>query len=657
MTNNSINFDHQSLANANTPEPSPNIPPDPNNGEFRWDEAFIKANHFSLVKTKTKRFEILVPQTVANSVQIAVKKTVAILLAHSKISIIPHTNNTSRNAVQHERDLPIEVVAMKDYIFDVGKTYHNGIAHFKASFLVETREGLSKIKKNGALSPLRDRRIYVQEFDSTEVFDSREVGFFCNLHPTLLAKHKVIQELKNYVKEITGKDISLKLKLTNRYFGNAKEGSVKTQYLALFIESEYSKTVGPIIGRGLEEGKILQRWKNVKLLPTRPTLHESFNREKFFQVLQVHNKTLREMTRVAIKNMWVGDYNLWENEALYHALDIPNGRYTFRQLLLGAADSQRINISDFYVAGSQAFIVCKNSDYTKICEFVDIFLAICKEKYGDENFAKQMRSVDPYDPKRHPTRVSRPIYTSTKGVDEMIKNVGNGVKLLKIPTNTTKTFTSHRNERLWSHVLVSPSRQDSNTSPLTTDSDNKLRNLHEEVSQLKEAMDNRTKKNKEKIEMLTETVRELKDSLKMSMNQQEHMNNTIMEAMQPMQEQMSKITATQTKIQSMFLKMSGVYSPMKITQNEFPRTQPTSYDLTLEDTTDDDSMDFNMTNLKRSRDERIIDQTDLKTSIKERSNKKQGPQDTPERSNLSKRTQRNSDSDPLLNVSEGHAQP
>ena len=649
-------LDHRSLANANTPDPSPNIPPDPNYGEFRCDEAFLRADHFSLNELKTKRYEILVPQMVANTVQIAVKKTIAILLAHSKISIIPHTNNTSRNAVQHERDLPIEVVAMKDYIFDVGKTYHNGIAHFKASFLVETRENLTRIKRNGALGPLRDRRIFVQEFDSTEVFESREVGFLCNLHPVLSAKNKIIQELKDYVKAVTGENVMMKLKLTNRYFGNAKEGAVKSQYLALHIESAYCKDAGPIIGNALEKGEVLKKWRDVKLLPTRPSLHESFNREKFFQVLQIHNKVLRQTSKVTIKNMWVGDYSLWPKEELHSALGIPNDRYTFRKLLLTAASKQRIDILDFYVAGSQAHVICKNSEYTKVCEFVDVFLTICKEKYGDVDFAKQMRCTDPYDQKRHPIRVTRPVYTSPKGVEEMIRKVGNGVRLMKVPDNPVKTFTSHRNERLWSHVLVSPSRQDTNTSPLTTDTNSKIRNLHEEVAKLKETMENRTRKNKEKIDLLTETVCELKDSIKVSMSQQEQMNNTIMEAMQLMQRQMTEITSTQTKIQAMFMKMGGVYTPLKETARSPPRTQPCTYDLTHEDTTDDDSMDFNMTNLKRTRDERIIDQIDLKSTPTENTENTKGPMDTPERNNLSKRPLKSMESDPRNQNRKGHNQ-
>ena len=128
------NLVQPNLANANTPEPSPNIPPDPNEGEFRWDEAFLKANHLSLLKPKIKRYEILVPRETGPTLQTAVKKTVALLLAHSKITIIPHVQDTSRNNVKHEREFPIEMVAMKDYIFDVGKEFQNGISYFKLVF-------------------------------------------------------------------------------------------------------------------------------------------------------------------------------------------------------------------------------------------------------------------------------------------------------------------------------------------------------------------------------------------------------------------------------------------------------------------------------------------------------------------------------------------
>ena len=449
----------------------------------------------------------------------------------------------------------------------------------------------------------------------------------------------------------------MKIKLTNRYFGNTKNGSIKTQYLALCVESQYSKEVATIIGQGLENGEVLQRWKNVKLLPTRPSLHDSFDKEKFFNVLQIHNKVLRETTRVTIKNMWVGDYNLRHDDELLRAMGVTCQKYSFRQLILEAAKQQRIDVRDFYVAGSQAHVVYNTTNFTKTCEFVDIFLEICKEKYGTTDFAKQMRFVDPTDERRHPVRVTRPIYTSSKGVDDMIRNIGNGIKLIKAPNKTVKTFPSHKNERLWSQVLITPSRQDSNTSPLTNDTDSKIRNLHNEVNELKRIMENKTQKNKEKIEMLTETVTELKEGLKMSMIQQEQMNQTIMEAIGLMQRQMAEITAAQTKIQTMFAKMSGVYSPAYRQQDSQPITQPPyTNNMNNEESSDEDDMDFNMTNLKRTREERVYDIVDMKQTLTN-NGKRIDTLKTPERSNRTERSNKLAMSDPPESKRKGHESP
>ena len=115
------------------------------------------------------------------------------------------------------------------------------------------------------------------------------------------------------------------------------------------------------IGHGLETRKILRKWKKVKLLPTRPTLHASYDKSKFSQVLQIHNKTISDTTKIMIKNMWVGDYYLTHNEELCEALGIENRRYTFRQLVFATANSQKIEIKDFLVTGSRAYIVCDHS--------------------------------------------------------------------------------------------------------------------------------------------------------------------------------------------------------------------------------------------------------------------------------------------------------
>ena len=456
----------------------------------------MRASHSSLLKPKVKRHEILVPRDVAPTLQTAVKKTVALLLAHSKISIIPHVQNTSRNNVRNEREFPIEMLAMKDYIFDVGREFQNGASFYKASFLVESSEKLSKIKKTRILEILKTKKIFIQEFESDEVYDSSEVGFLCNLHPTFTARKQVIRELRKYVEEIMGEEIRMKLKLTNRFYGSNNEGSIRSQYLALYIDTVHHKNAARIIGQGLENGKLLKRWKSVKLLPTRPTLHESYDKEKFMKVLQIHNKAIRDTTRVAIKNMWVGDYKLVRNEQLAYALNIENKSYTFRELIFAAADSQKIDINDFYVSGSHAYITCKNHKYTKTSDFVDILIDICKQKYGATEFAQQMRCVDPLDEKRHPQRVARPVYTTTNALDEMIQNVGPGIKLVKNRESTAKTYTSFKQGKSWKQIVVSPSNQESNTSPLTSDTNSKIRNLYDEVNNLRVIMNEERKKNK-----------------------------------------------------------------------------------------------------------------------------------------------------------------
>ena len=81
--------------------------------------------------------------------------------------------------------------------------------------------------------------------------------------------------------------------------------------------------------------------------------------------------------------MWVGDYALPENEELASALGIAPARYTFRGLLFAAAEAQKVDIKDFMVTGSRAHVICSNMKYTKTSDFVDVFLNICKEKYGE----------------------------------------------------------------------------------------------------------------------------------------------------------------------------------------------------------------------------------------------------------------------------------
>ena len=138
-------------ANAEPLQPKPNIPPDPDEGNLQWGDGGANANSKYLEEAFISRYEILVPYSTAPTLQAAVKKRVAILLANSIISIVPHVPKTYRNNVKDQNDFPIEKVAMSDYISDVGKEFHNGRPFFKASFLVESCESLAQIKKKRKL--------------------------------------------------------------------------------------------------------------------------------------------------------------------------------------------------------------------------------------------------------------------------------------------------------------------------------------------------------------------------------------------------------------------------------------------------------------------------------------------------------------------------
>ena len=286
--------------------------------------------------------------------------------------------------MRNQDEFPIEKVAMKDYIFDTGKEYHNGAPFFKASFLVDSCDSLAQIKKQeNVMDMLKKKKIFIQEYNSTEVYDSTEVGFLCNLHPSMSARKHIVHEFKEYIRQTTGVVSQMKLKLTNRFFGGYKEGTIKSQYLALYVETANHKLVARAIGHGLESGKLLKKWKTARLLPTKPTLHECYDKSKFAQVLQIHNKSIRETSRVTIKNMWVGDYVLPENKELFSALGVSPGKFTLRKLLFEAAEAQKLEIKDFTVTGSRAHVICARSKFTKISDFVDVFLDTCKKGYGD----------------------------------------------------------------------------------------------------------------------------------------------------------------------------------------------------------------------------------------------------------------------------------
>ena len=66
-------------------------------------------------------------------------------------------------------------------------------------------------------------------------------------------------------------------------------------------------------------------------------------------------------------------------------------------------------------------------------------------------------------------------------------------------------------------------------------------------------------------------------------------------------------------------------------------TQPCLQDMANETINDDDSMEFCMTNLKRNREDRVLEQVDLKIVAQKSNDKKIDNSDTPERKKNLKR--------------------
>ena len=381
--------------------------------------------------SEKKRYEIPVEKYYTYTTNCC-KKRVAILMAQAGMTIFPHSTVTLRNPVNKQGEFPIEETAIKDYIFDTGTEFRNGQNFYKASFIGNCKESIQTLKRKGLINVLRQKKIFVQEYESTDVFESTEIGFLCNLPPNYCARGQIVEELKYLLKGELGKEVNLKVKLVSRYFGNKKEGLVKSQYLALYAETKYYQEAGECIGEALEKNVILQKWGNIKLLPTRPTLHDKYNKEKFFQILQIHNEAIQNTERIAIRNIWVGDHVLPNNDSLLDALFLPKDRdYTLRELILESATENEVDIKDMYSNGHMAFIICDRKNYTVCCEFIDFLIDQCKQHYGEVQFAQLVKSSEPYDRRYHPKRAERPVFTSVSAVQSMIRNVNPGIKLLK----------------------------------------------------------------------------------------------------------------------------------------------------------------------------------------------------------------------------------
>ena len=162
---------------------------------------------------------------------------------------------------------------------------------------------------------------------------------------------------------------------------------------------------------------------------------------------------------------------------------------------------------------------------------------ICKDKYGAIFFAKLMRCDSPEDVKRHPQRIERPVYTSPVVVNDMIKYLGGGIKLIKNSDSTTRTYTNYKQGKPWSKVLVTPTAQETNTSSLTGDTLTKIKQLFKETNDFKTTIEEHKTKTNEQITMLTDTVTTLKDELKSSVEHQFKMTQSITKAIAALKKQ------------------------------------------------------------------------------------------------------------------------
>ena len=162
-----------------------------------------------------------------------------------------------------------------------------------------------------------------------------------------------------------------------------------------------------------------------------------------------------------------------------------------------------------------------------------------------------MRCDNPEDQKRHPQRIDRPVYTSPVVVNEMIKYMGSGIKLIRNPDNSSKTYTNYRQGRTWSQVTVTPTKQETNTSSLTGDTHMKIKQLFRETNDFKKIIEENKTKTDEQITLLADTVSTLKDELKSSVEQQFKMTQSITRAIAALKKEITDMRENQTNLQKM----------------------------------------------------------------------------------------------------------
>ena len=423
-------------------------------------------------------------------------------------------------------------------------------------------DSITQLKRRGLINDLQKRDIIIQEEESVDVYNSREIGFLFRVHPNYCARDKIIEEFQDYIAGEIEEHVSMRLKLVNRYFGNKKEGAVKTQYLAIYVDTNYAARVAKLIGRGLERGELLGRWGKVRLLPTSPSLHAKYDKEKFYKILQIHNMMISSTKKITIKNMWVADTVLPYNEGLLEALGLEkNVQYTLRELIINAAILNDYNRNDFFFSGYNAYLVTNQENYTEICTFIDRFIQLCEEYYGETEFATLLRSKDPQEARFRPQRSERPVYTSQAGVDELISNIGPKVRLLKQNTEAKKTYTNVRQGnpkgRNWA-MVVSTSPQQSQTSPITLttgETKSRFENIERKLNELTNLYKKEKNDNDDKMKKITDDINMMKTDIRNTYETQQQNTRSIESLIKVMEEQKHEMDDLNSMFRSMIQKL------------------------------------------------------------------------------------------------------
>ena len=175
---------------------------------------------------------------------------------------------------------------------------------------------------------------------------------------------------------------------------------------------------------------------------------------------------------------------------------------------------------------------------------------------------------------------------------------------------------------------MTPSKNETNTSPLTSETNDRIEELFNEINTLRKDMEKERKNNHDKFENLAEAMLDFKDEYKSAMKHQQEVNNSILKAVEQINRQMRDMQQAQAKISDVLLKVSNNYTPGNGVNDSRFRTQEQiiAYDSGNSES-DENPMDYNMTDLKRRR-ERIIEQEEIKSGSTQDASEQTTTQDT-----------------------------